>query len=84
MNVSPPKESEPGSAGESDSEVEWKRKSPARKDDNHLLRQEQISTYKKKVLKEERQKRSQLRHSKDEDSPRKKKRVSFHEPEKSK
>lgn len=58
-----------------------KPKSSLRRDTNHLLRQEQIQLYKSTVLKEDREERMKLRHSlgKAEESPKKKKRVSFHD-----
>lgn len=61
-----------------DQEVEPKRKSSLQKDENHLLRQEQIQLYKSTVLKEERELRMKIRHGHNlEESPKKKKRVSF-------
>lgn len=60
-----------------DQEVEPKPKSSLQKDENHLLRQEQIQLYKSTVLKEERERRMKIRHGKFDDSPKKKKRVSF-------
>lgn len=75
-------------------EVAVKRKSAIQKDTISLLRQEQIQDYKRKVTKEDRERRYALRHgesadknnqggssdglsSEGEQSPRKKKRVSF-------
>lgn len=75
-------------------EVVVKRKSAIQKDTMSLLRQEQIQDYKRKVTKEDRERRYALRHgesahknnqsgssdglsSDGEQSPRKKKRVSF-------
>ncbi|SGZ52592.1 CIC11C00000004265 [Sungouiella intermedia] len=60
-----------------DQEVEPKPKSSLQKDENHLLRQEQIQLYKSTVLKEERERRMKIRHGKFDESPKKKKRVSF-------
>lgn len=56
---------------------EPRKKSSLQKDENHLLRQEQILMYKATVLKEERANRMRLRHGIFEESPKKKKRVSF-------
>lgn len=61
-----------------DQEVEPKRKSSLQKDENHLLRQEQIQLYKTTVLKEQRELRMKVRQGNNlEESPKKKKRVSF-------
>lgn len=59
-------------------EVLIKRKSGARKDENQILRREQIDLYKSKILREDREKRYLARNGKDSsESPKKKKRVSF-------
>lgn len=56
-----------------------RKKSSVQKDANHMLRQEQIQLYKSTVLKEQREQRMRVRHSQQPDeSPKKKKRVSFH------
>lgn len=69
-----------------DEEVQHRRKTAAQKDENHLLRREQIITYNSVVLKEARELRSKLRHAasdgpsdaeSDLESPKKKKRVLF-------
>ena len=82
----------PGDTADSKSaeEVAVRRKTAAQKDNNHMLRQQQISSYKTAMLKEARAQRSRLRHSADgvssddgstedlvEVSPRKKKKVNF-------
>lgn len=64
----------------SDSEEEAgpRRKSSYQKDENHMLRQEQIQLYKSTVLKEARERRMKLRRGgKLPELPKKKKRVSF-------
>ncbi|KAM9925043.1 hypothetical protein OXX80_011025 [Metschnikowia pulcherrima] len=71
-------------------EVAVRRKTAAQKDNIHMLRQQQISSYKTAMSKEARAQRSRLRHSTDgvssddgstedpvEVSPRKKKKVNF-------
>lgn len=71
-------------------EVPVKKKTPTQKDNNASLRQEQISAYRKETIREERERRVKLRHLKDnlsdfdtasssenEQSPKKKKKVSF-------
>lgn len=58
------------------SDVSIRKKTPLQKDENHFLRQEQISSYRTAVLKEERERRLRLRHG-EEESPKKRKRVSF-------
>lgn len=61
-----------------EAEVLIKRKSGARKDENQILRREQIDLYKSKILREDREKRYLARKGKDtSESPKKKKRVSF-------
>lgn len=55
-----------------------RRKTAAQRDEIRMLRQEQISLYKTAVLKEQRERRSRLRHGEPVDeSPQKKKRVGF-------
>lgn len=62
-------------------EVLIKRKTGARKDENQILRREQIDLYKSKILREDREKRYLARNGKDtSESPKKKKRVSFEDP----
>lgn len=63
---------------DSDEEVGPRRKSSYQKDENHMLRQEQIQLYKSTVLKEARDQRMKLRQGgRLPELPKKKKRVSF-------
>lgn len=59
-------------------EPQIKKKSGARKDENHLLRKDQISSYNSKVMREDRERRLRLRNGEAlPESPKKKKCVSF-------
>lgn len=63
---------------EEETEPVIKKKSGARKDENHLIRKDQISSYNSKVLREDRERRLRLRNGEPLlESPKKKKCVSF-------
>lgn len=74
-------EKSPDLLSDKEKDIAIKKKSSGQKDENHNLRQEQIQAYRLKVTKEERARRSKLRRgeelSSDNESPKKKKRVSF-------
>lgn len=70
-----------GSGLDPEEDYSIRKKSSGKKDENRSLRQEQVQAYRSKVSKEERARRSKLRHAdpmlSDSESPRKKKKVSF-------
>lgn len=66
---------------ETQQDIKIKKKSGQRKDENQLLRKEQIETYKSKVLREDRERRLRVRNGQGLlESPKKKKCVTFVEP----